>query len=211
MKPVEWTRAAIVGFSVLFAAGAQAVAAEENAASTRSTESSSSMFAKGTWTLDLTGAYYSSIEASDETIGDGAIAVEYYFDDRHAVRLEALGYALNNDGPPEDDAGAGGLNLGLRYHYLEYERLTLFVEGAIGFFYADQSFPVRTSGDHAGYGTNFNFDEIVGLGGTYRLDEHTHLIAGARFMHISNAQIHGVDNNPSFNGVGGYLGVLFTF
>jgi hypothetical protein len=210
MKPVDWTRAAIVGFSVLFAAGAPALAAEENAATTEAAQSTS-MFPKGTWTLDLTGAYYSSVEASDETIGAGAIAVEYYFGERHAVRLEALGYALNNDGPPEDDAGAGGLNLGLRYHYLERGPMTLFVEGAVGFLYADQSFPVRTSGDHAGYGTNFNFDTIVGLGGTYRLDEHTHLIAGARFMHISNAQIHGVDNNPSFNGVGGYLGVLFTF
>jgi hypothetical protein len=30
-------------------------------------------------------------------------------------------------------------------------------------------------------------------------------------MHVSNAQIRGRDENPSFDGVGGYLGVMFTY
>jgi hypothetical protein len=30
-------------------------------------------------------------------------------------------------------------------------------------------------------------------------------------MHISNARIHGEDENPTFDGLGGYIGLLFTY
>lgn len=168
------------------------------------------MFPRGTWDLQLYGTYYESIRTfGDETIQSGVAALGYYFGDRHSFRVELLGYHLDNKAGPftaagnADDALAAGVNIGLRYQFLEYERLTLFVEGYAGLFYGHRDFPED--------GTHFNFNEQFGLGATFRLRDNLHLVGGARYMHISNAQIHGSDENPTFDGIGGYVGVLFTF
>lgn len=166
------------------------------------------MFPKGTWDLQFYGTYYQSVRAGDEKIQSGVASAGYYFGDRHSFRAELLGYNLDNQEGPftsvrPDDAIAGGINIGLRYQFLEYERLALFVEGYAGVLYGHRDFPEQ--------GTHFNFNEQLGLGATFRLRNNLHLVGGARYMHISNAQIHGVDENPTFDGVGGYVGVMFTF
>jgi hypothetical protein len=163
-----------------------------------------SMFPKGTWTMEYYGGYIHSV-SQDENVSSGVVAGGYYFGERHALRAEVVGSFLDNDGTTSDadDSVAGGLNLGLRFHFLEHEGLTLFFEGIAGMFYGARNFPEG--------GTHFNFNEQLGLGATIRLDEHAHFFGGARYMHISNARIHGEDENPSFDGVGGFIGMLFTY
>jgi hypothetical protein len=163
-----------------------------------------SMFPKGTWTMEFYGNYVHSVGKGD-SVTSSVAAGGYYFDDRHVVRLEAVGYFLDTDSDSRDadDSLGGGLNIGLRYQFFERGPWTLFFEGIAGMLYGGHNFP---SG-----GTHFNFNEQLGLGATLRLDEHAHLIGGARYMHISNARIHGEDENPTFDGLGGYIGVLFTY
>jgi hypothetical protein len=60
-------------------------------------------------------------------------------------------------------------------------------------------------------GTDFNFTTRVGLGATHRLNHNTHLIGGARWFHLSNARIHGGDQNPSINGVEWHLGLAWQW
>ena len=38
-----------------------------------------------------------------------------------------------------------------------------------------------------------------------------HLIGGARFFHLSNANLHGRENNPSQDGIQYFVGLLWTF
>jgi hypothetical protein len=163
-----------------------------------------SMFPKGTWTMEFYGNHVHSV-THNESVSTAVAAGGYYFGERHVLRAEVVGSFLNNDGTTADadDSAAGGVNIGLRYHFFEREGLTLFFEGIAGVFYGRHNFPEG--------GTHFNFNEQVGLGATVRLDEHAHLIGGARYLHISNARIRGEDENPSFDGVGGFLGVLFTY
>ena len=166
-------------------------------------EASVSMFPKGLWTLQLNAAYLPSYE-TDDSVGYGTIGGSYYFDERNSVLLELVGYSLDNAGDFDaDDAVAGGGTLGLRYQFLEHQRLSLFVEGLAGFLQANHNFPPG--------GTHFNFALQAGLGATFRIADNVHLIGGARYLHISNAQIEGKDRNPNFNAVGGYFGVMFTF
>ena len=56
-----------------------------------------------------------------------------------------------------------------------------------------------------------HFPVPLGLGATWQLNESTHFIIAGRFFHISNAAMKGVDENPGFNGAGGYAGLLFKF
>ena len=162
------------------------------------------MFPKGTWTLDLYASYSASL-AKGESVTTGAAGVSYYFAERHALRAEVVGHFLDNDGdsPDADDAWAPGLNIGLRWHFLERDRLTLFIEGIAGLFYGAHNFPQG--------GTHFNFNEQFGLGATYRIDDNVHFLGGVRYMHISNARIRGEDENPSFDGLGGFVGLLFSY
>lgn len=169
-----------------------------------------SMFPKGTWDLQFYGTYLESIRDSNNgNVATAVAAAGYYFGERHSFRMEVVGYGLDNKASPftpegaADDAIALGANIGLRYQFLEHQRLTLFVEGYAGFFYGHRDFPEE--------GTHFNFNQQFGLGATFRLGENVHLVGGARYMHISNAQIRGQDENPSFDGIGGYAGLLFTF
>src|SRR5438034_1013209 len=60
-------------------------------------------------------------------------------------------------------------------------------------------------------GTDFNITFRSGPGITYLLRPDLHLLAGVRYVHWSNAEMHGRDRNPSVNGVEGYVGVMFAF
>jgi hypothetical protein len=185
----------------VLAAGLCLAAAPEAA---RAQDREPSMFAEGTWTLELYGTYFHSFHKDDD-LGTAVAGGGYYFDDRHAVRAEVTGFYLNNegDGPDADDTFAPGGNLGLRYHFYERDRLTLFFEGLVGFFYGFRNFPQG--------GTHFNFNEQVGLGATYRVGDNAHLVGGFRYMHVSNARIRGEDENPTFDGMGAFFGVTFTY
>ena len=195
MRSTVW--AAVLAATVYLLAQASPAEAQD----TR--EASVSMFPKGLWTLQLNGAYLPSYE-TDDAASYGTIGGSYYFDERHSVLLELVGYSLDNEGDFDaDNAAAGGGNLGLRYQFLEHQRLSLFVEGLAGFLQAEHNFPPG--------GTHFNFALQAGLGATFRIADNVHLIGGARYLHISNAQIEGKSRNPNFNAIGGYLGVMFTF
>ena len=204
-----WVRAS-AGIAVAVLTTAGGASAADDAATTISAQTGpkstpATMFPKGTWTLQLHGAYFHSI-IDDEEIFNGVASGGYYFDDKHVFRLELLGYHLdeeNGTSDDADDASAAGVNVGLRYHYLEYERLSLFIEGIAGLFYGTRNWPEG--------GTHFNFNQQMGLGATFRFDEHAHLIGGVRYMHLSNGRIRGEDENPSFDGIGGYVGVMFTY
>lgn len=161
-----------------------------------------SMFEKGTWTLELSGGTYDDVFTSGEKHHIGTVGTSYYFADRHSARVELTGYGLDAKDGNEDTTAFGG-NLGLRFHFLEYQRLTLFADGFVGFYYADHKFPPG--------GTHFNYTVGGGVGATFRVYQNVHLFGAARYVHASNARIHGNDENPSVDAFGGYVGVLFTF
>jgi hypothetical protein len=159
-------------------------------------------FDKGSFALSLTGGYYPAYESPGENLNPYTVGGVYYALDTLALGVELTGYALDaKEGA--DDTGAGGFNLYLRHHFFERGEFSLFGEVALGMLYADDRFPPG--------GTHFNFTEQFGVGMTYRLREDLFFIGGARYIHISNADIRGQDRNPSLNAVGGYVGLLFTF
>lgn len=206
-RAVEWGapwRAALVPVLLLACLAATARGADDTSDSVDRAINAPSMFAKGTWTTQFHGAYFHSV-VDDEDIYNAVASAGYYFDHKHVFRVELLGYRLDQEGTGDDadDATGMGVNLGLRYHFLERERLSLFFEGIAGLFYGHRNFPEG--------GTHFNFNEQLGLGATLRMRDNLHLIGGVRFIHISNARIRGEDENPSFNGLGGFVGVMFTY
>ena len=77
------------------------------------------------------------------------------------------------------------------------------MDGAIGVSLAGDDVPET--------GLHFNYTPKGGGGATVKLRDDLHLLGGVRFIHFSNGNLKGRDENPSQDGVQYYAGVLFTF
>jgi hypothetical protein len=156
-------------------------------------------FRKGTWGVEVDGSYISPIRFSEDKFYQGSVAAGYYFADDVALSAEVSGFFVDQ---PNDDAVVLDGGLLLRWHFLQAERYTLFVDGGFGFAIADTAVPEG--------GTHFNYTPKGGGGATIRLRDDLHLVGGVRFFHLSNANIHGRVQNPSFDGAQYYVGLVFT-
>ena len=156
-------------------------------------------FRKGMWAAEAEGAFIQPIRFSDDKLYQANFAATYYFADDVSIGAEFAGYFGDQ---PNDDTGLGGAGLLLRWHFLQAETFTLFLDGGFGVSLAEAAFPEG--------GTHFNYTPKGGIGATIRLRDDLHLIGGTRFFHLSNANLHGRDQNPSYDGVQYYLGLMFT-
>ncbi|MCI0366619.1 MAG: acyloxyacyl hydrolase [Phycisphaerales bacterium] len=125
----------------------------------------------------------------------------YFLEDTFSAALEPTLHFANAE--LGEDVIGGGLDLVFRLHFVSEPSWSLFIEGAAGFVFFDDDFPPG--------GTEFNFNFYFGLGVTYQLDSHTHLVAGARFYHISNARLNGLQHNIGFDSGAAYVGLMFPF
>ncbi len=161
-------------------------------------------FSQGSTVLQTTASYMTG-KAGDnyhafdmEQLGLG---LGYYLRDNFAITGELAGYYTRVDGYNDPEAWGGGFNLNLRYHFLNYQRFSMFADIAGGVLGFQNDWPPG--------GTHFNFTARAGVGATYQLCDRAYLIGGTRFFHLSNGDRHGNDQNPSANGWEFYTGLLF--
>jgi hypothetical protein len=162
--------------------------------------SDNTSFAKGAFTLDAYAAYTDDLEASDYRIPSGAVGANWYAFDDVSFGLELCGVGFYHGAG--DDATAVNLSGVFRVHLIDTPNYTIYFDALFGPTYASAEVP--------GGGTNLNYLSRFGVGGTLPIDNHWNLMAGARFFHLSNANIHGEDQNPSLNGVQYYVGVMWS-
>ncbi len=153
-------------------------------------------YAKGSWGLELTGAYIMPIRFSEDKFYNLNAAGNYYLVNNLSIGAEVQGYYI--DQTYEDAIGAG-VGVLARWHLLTRDAFSLFIDGGGGVFYGDPEVPE--------FGTHFNFTGKAGVGATIRLGEDLDLIGGARYFHLSNGNLHGRDQNPSFDGIQFWVGV----
>jgi len=162
-------------------------------------------FAAGTWDFSLAGSYSTPIRFSQAHTYSFIAGIGKYAFDNTAFNLELQGYyAEQPDG--QDDAIIGGIGILGRTHFLHFDRVSVFLDGGGGVTYADHMFPTEPV-----TGTHFNFTGKVGLGATYQLRDHAFLMGGARYFHLSNGQIHGRDQNPTYDSIQFWGGLMWTW
>jgi len=157
-------------------------------------------FTKGTWDLEITGSYTTPIRFSDDKFTNGTVGVGYYLVDNLSLTAEVQGYYADQ---PDKDAVLAGLGGLVRWHMFTFDRFSLFLDGGGGVTYASREVPE--------FGTHFNFTGKAGLGMTFQIRRGLDLVGGARYFHLSNGNIHGRDQNPSYDGIQFYGGVMWTF
>jgi hypothetical protein len=128
------------------------------------------------------------------------LGANYFLLDDLSLGAQVSAYGVVQDGDDTYAVGIAGL---LRHHLFRWEDNTLFADVSFG--------PFEAADDAPGGGTRFNFVTRAGLGITHRVNEDAHLLAGARYFHLSNARIEGGDRNPAVNGVELYAGLLWSW
>jgi hypothetical protein len=101
------------------------------------------------------------------------------------------------------DAFTLGATFGIRGRVYRRQRLSIFLEFEVGLSESDTHVPPR--------GTRFNYLALGSAGATIRVRHGVHLIAGLKWIHVSNNGLAGRDRNPDIEAVGPTVGVLLGF
>lgn len=158
-------------------------------------------FPKGTWDAEAGGSFAWEFYPYDhEKIATGSAGVGYYLADNFAASLTV---PVSHVRQYAQDATMAGLDLTLRYHFLQYDRFTAFGDLSGGIAQANHIVPPG--------GTYFNFTAKLGVGATWRLADQFYLVGCVNYFHLSNAAIRGINRNPDLNAVQPYLGVMIRF
>jgi len=162
-------------------------------------------FARGTQNFSLSASYISPVRFSEDRFYNFTLAGGGYFMNNNSINLEVQGSFVDQPGN-EDDAVLGAVGVLCRWHFLVRDPWSLFIDGGAMVSYADNTVPITPY-----FGTHFNFIGKVGIGGSWEIQDHTFLLGGVRYFHLSNGQVHGRDQNPSYDGAQFWAGVMWTW
>ncbi|MFO0963390.1 MAG: acyloxyacyl hydrolase [Phycisphaerales bacterium] len=100
---------------------------------------------------------------------------------------------------PGPNAFAGGFDMEIRWHFLQFEKWSIFGSIGGGLLGSTHSVPAG--------GSEFNFTPNIGAGATFEVADNTRLYVSARWFHISNAGTFA--HNPGRDSLSLWLGLSF--
>jgi len=163
----------------------------------------STAFAAGTWSFQTYGSVTLGDDAGDLYLAHAGVG--YYFIDNLSINFEGVGGITdaNRNNSDDDNLTTAGFDLLFRWHFLRGEKWSIYGDGGAGMIWFEEAFPQQ--------GTHQNFTPQAGAGFTWNIVDNINLMAGARWHHISNASRKGSDNNPGFDGIMPYVGIIVPF
>jgi hypothetical protein len=153
---------------------------------------------KGSQRWNIRGGIGVAFGTSEDTLGLLGVGYSYFIADSVSLDLELQGMVFSEK--IQDTEGIN-LNLIARWHLINRRDWSIFLDGGAGILVTTDDVPAN--------GSSFNFTPQVGGGFTFSLGGGTRLMAGARWHHISNANLY--ETNPGRDSLMGYLGVSFPF
>lgn len=137
-------------------------------------------------------------DMSEATDANFHLNYSKFFVENVELVAEVAAWTFTQEG---DDAAGLSASMFFRWHFVNEQWFSLFVDCGIGVMVADDVVPEM--------GTGFNFMPRAGGGATFALgDSGARLITGLRWHHISNARIHGEVRNPSRDAPMVYVGLM---
>lgn len=167
---------------------------------------------RGQHELGVTGMYDHWIKGDNVwpdgkgTADNAGISLDYgyYATDRLALVGKLTPYRIYNQS--DGDAYSGEFQLGVRYHFLEFEAgevpIGLYAEVLGGLMNASHSVPEE--------GSHSNFTQDTGAGVEVQLADNVFWRTGYRLRHLSNGRIFRSDSNPSQNNHEVYTGLAIS-
>jgi hypothetical protein len=149
-----------------------------------------------------------------ENMGFNNIGIGYFVRDDVSVNWEFFGAYI--DQPFVDDFEERGLDDGdfdtpawgfwalVRWHFWEFEKITIYGDLGVGFIRTYERLPDR--------GTTENFTPQAGMGFTYAWTDRIKSMTGLRYLHVSNAEQFEPGNpNPGLESAYLYSGLMWLF
>ena len=161
------------------------------------------LFARRTWHIEFQA--HGAIETwnynlSHENMWGLAPGFTYGLGKNTVLLVHAPLYYVDQRGP---DAFLLGVTFGVRNRVLERNAWGAYWEVEVGISKSDAFTPPG--------GTRFNYIAQGGAGLTRRLSRTTHLLAGLKWIHVSNNGLAGRSRNPDIEAVGPHVAVLTRF
>jgi hypothetical protein len=149
------------------------------------------------WTVGP-GVAYNFNKATDVNLRG---AYSYFLVDDVEFSVELNGWYFDQ---PGDNAIGINPAMVVRWHFVDRDPWTLYLDVGIGLLLASDNVPDG--------GTSFDFTPRAGGGFTRRLDDAgTRLQVGLRWHHISNGRIFGDSSNPGRDALMLYAGIQWPF
>jgi hypothetical protein len=175
-------------------------------------EKAPSPLQQGTLGIEFTGgAFIEAWNLNDgrESLVDGSAAAWWTIIDNLTLMFEFHATRVFQDSSRA--AFVNGFTPVVRWHAWRGARQaqdglpawSAFVEVGPGISWSDTQVPPR--------GTEFNYLLLAGGGAMARLGRQTNLLAGFRWLHLSNNSLEGRGRNPDIEALGGYAGVSVAF
>jgi hypothetical protein len=152
------------------------------------------------WSYEILGTALGDVTNRHVVMGGLTTGVGYYVLDNLAIQLDVSGYGFNEG---RSSGAATGITLGLRHHIFDVGKSSVFLDVSGGEIWASNNVPYG--------GSHLNNTFEGGIGVATPIAKDTYLLTGVRFFHLSNANNHGDDRNPSVNAVQGVVGVMWRF
>ncbi len=151
------------------------------------------------WMVEVTGAFF--VESWDmnlfrERLGGAAVSVYRQLSPRWTIGVE--GHLTYVDQDPVKHGMLPAMVAMVRWRGLQIGETSVFVEGGAGPAYATTRVP--------GNGTQLNVVTNLGTGLSRPLTPRVDMLAGARWMHLSNSGFAGRWRNPDIQALGVYVG-----
>ncbi len=160
-------------------------------------------FAEGEWHLEL-GAHGAietwNYNTSHENMFAGAPGVTYGLGKGTVFVVNTPLYYVDQRGI---DAMFLGVTWGVRGRVYRRPRFSVYLEFDVGISKADVFTPPG--------GTRFNYLALGAAGVTTKLSSSTHVLAGVKWVHISNNSLAGRSRNPDIEAVGPHIALLTRF
>jgi hypothetical protein len=138
-------------------------------------------------------------DSEDVEITELRLGLGHYFRERLGFYGEVSLYRPSGQRDARTvDTAALGLAFAVRWHFLRRSSFGLYTDWGMGVMAGLDPFPPA--------GTNANGTPHFGVGLSARLRQRMQLLVGLRHLHMSNGK-GLVAENPSFDGLGAYLGV----
>jgi hypothetical protein len=152
------------------------------------------------WDFEWSATGLADVTNRHVAMGGTTAGVGYYILDNLAITFDISGYEFSEG---HSNGGAGGVTLGLRHHVLDIGPSSLYFTVSGGEMWASNNLPM--------HGSHLNNTFEGGIGLATPLAPDVYLMTEVKFFHLSNANNHGDDRNPSINAVQGVVGVMWRF